>query len=66
MRSDLRNRLEARKEFIVIEVLIVAAIPIVWSFLPIPQTILPVLLIAWISLWLRGNLLVLIVLIALN
>jgi hypothetical protein len=33
--------------------LIIRLIPALWEFLPFPKTIIPILLIGWLSLWFR-------------
>jgi membrane protease YdiL (CAAX protease family) len=35
------------------ELLVVLLIPFIWGLLPFPRTIIPLLLLAWLSLWLR-------------
>jgi len=38
---------------VVAEMLVVVLIPALWGLLPLPRTIIPLLLLAWLSLWLR-------------
>ena len=35
------------------EIVIVLLLPALWDFLPLPRTIVPLLLLTWLSLWLR-------------
>ena len=47
------GRLLERKPAIVAEIAAVLLLPALWGFLPLPRSIVPVLLLAWLSLWLR-------------
>lgn len=53
LREQAGGPLRDRKRFISAELLIVVLIPALWSLTPIPRTIVPLLLMAWLSLWLR-------------
>ncbi len=42
-----------KKLLITVELLVSALIPALWGLLPLPRTIMPLLLLGWLSLWLR-------------
>lgn len=52
-----RDRTESllcdKKLAIAAEIAIVLLLPALWGFLPLPRTIIPLLLLTWLSLWLR-------------
>ncbi len=55
--ASLRNRfghlLHGNKLVVAAEIAVVLLLPALWGFLPLPRTIVPLFLLAWISLWLR-------------
>jgi hypothetical protein len=53
MREQMGGLLREKKFIIVTEILVILFIPILWGLLPFPRTIIPLLLLAWLSLWLR-------------
>ncbi len=53
LREQLGSLLRDNKSIIVGELLVIALIPLLWGLLPVPRTIIPLLLLAWLSLWLR-------------
>ncbi len=53
MREKMGSLLREKKFFIVTEILVILFFPILWGLLPFPRTIIPLLLLAWLSLWLR-------------
>lgn len=53
MREQIGNLLREKKFIIITEILVILFIPILWGLLPFPRTIVPLLLFAWLSLWLR-------------
>jgi membrane protease YdiL (CAAX protease family) len=52
-REQVGSLLRDRKPVVVAEMLVVVLIPALWVLLPLPRTIIPLLLLAWLSLWLR-------------
>lgn len=54
LRQRFRRLLE-QKPAIVVEMTGVLLLPALWGTLPLPRSIVPVLLLAWLSLWLRGR-----------
>ena len=52
-REQVGSLLRDRKPVVVAEMLVVVLIPALWGLLPLPRTIIPLLLLAWLSLWLR-------------
>lgn len=53
MRQEIGELLSKKKVIILTEILVILFIPFLWGFLPFPRTIIPLLLLAWLSLWLR-------------
>lgn len=53
LREQVGSLLQDKKLIIAIEILVVLLIPAFWGLLPMPRTIIPLLLLGWLSLWLR-------------
>ena len=53
LREQIGRPLRDKKLAVAAEMLVVVLIPALWGLLPLPRTIIPVLLLAWLSLWLR-------------
>ncbi len=54
LRSYVNHNFQSDKRFAVVEILAFVSVVLFWIFLPIPRTIIPLLLFAWASLWLRS------------
>lgn len=53
LREQVGSLLQDKKLIIAAEILVVLLIPAFWGLLPVPRTIIPLLLLGWLSLWLR-------------
>lgn len=53
LREQIGRALRDKKLTVAAEMLVAVLIPALWGLLPLPRTLIPVLLLAWLSLWLR-------------
>lgn len=53
LRDRVGGHLHNRKLVILAEIAVVLLLPALWGFLPLPRTVIPLFLLAWLSLWLR-------------
>ncbi len=53
LRAQIESPLRDQKLLVAAEMAAVVLIPALWGLLPLPRTIMPLLLLGWLSLWLR-------------